>query len=377
MKFSTKAVHAGQNQDLSVNAVIPPIFMTSTYAQNELGKHAKFSYGRSQNMNRLQLEENIAELEEGKYGLAFSSGVAAIHSISGLLSPGDNIVVSDDVYGGTFRIFDKVFSKSNISLTWVDFSSTKNLENSISEKTKIIFIETPTNPLLKLIDIKFIAKVCKKNNLLLVVDNTFMTPYFQQPMKMGADIVIHSSTKYLNGHSDVIGGLVVVNDEQIFKKLKFIQNSVGAVPSPFDCWLVLRAIKTLPLRMEKHNQNALQIAKYLSVHPKVKKIFYPGLKSHPQYGLASKQMSGFGGVVTIELENISAVKRFFKRLRIFTLAESLGGVESLVNHPSTMSHSAMTEIQRSKLGIKNTTIRISVGIEDIEDLINDLENSLK
>jgi len=377
MKFATKAIHAGQVPDKSTNAVITPINLSTTFAQTEIGNHPTFSYGRSLNLNRFQLEENIAALEEGKYGLAFSSGVAAIYSIKAIIDYGDHIIVSDDIYGGTFRLFDKVFANSNIEFTWVDFSEINNFAKAIKENTKIVFIETPTNPTLKLIDIKAVSDLCKKNGLILVVDNTFMTPYFQKPLKLGADIVIHSSSKFLNGHSDVVGGLVVVNDEEMFKKIKFIQNSVGAVPSPFDCWLVLRSIKTLAIRMEKHNSNSFAVADFLSKHPKVIKIFYPGLKTHPQYSLAKKQMTGFGGVVSIELDNMHTMKKFFKRLKIFTLAESLGGVESLVNHSASMSHSAMSDEQRKKLGITNLVIRISVGIEDVEDLINDLDNALK
>lgn len=377
MKFSTKAVHIGQNHDEITGAVIPPIYMTSTYANLKFGKHQNYTYGRSQNMNRSQLEENIASLEEGKFGFAFSSGVAAIHSLSALMNQGDHIIVSDNVYGGTFRLFDKVLAKSNIEFSWIDFNKKNLFENSIRENTRMVFIETPTNPMLNLIDIKEVSFICKRNNLLLIVDNTFMTPYFQRPLTLGADIVIHSSTKYLNGHSDVIGGLLVLNDEENYRKLKFVQNSVGAVPSPFDCWLVQRALKTLPLRMEKHNSNAIKIAKYLEQHPKIKKVFYPGLENNLYYKLAKKQMSGFGGVVTVELDSESKMKKFFRKIKLFTLAESLGGVESLVNHPATMSHSAMTEEQCLKLGIKKTTVRISVGIEDIDDLINDLENALK
>jgi cystathionine beta-lyase/cystathionine gamma-synthase len=377
MGFSTEAIHAGQTPDKTTNAVIPPIYMTSTYAQKEFGGNQEYHYGRSQNMTRKILEQNIAVLEGGKYALAFSSGVAAIHSLTGILKCGDHVIVSDNVYGGTYRLFEKLISQFGITFSWLDFNNLSEIEKSITSKTKILFIETPTNPLLQLLDIKRISELAHKYNLLCVVDNTFMTPFFQQPLKLGADIVIHSSTKYLNGHSDVIGGLVIMNDEIIFNKIKFIQNSIGAIPSPFDCWLILRSLKTLAVRMKQHNKNAMQIAKHLSLNQNLKKVIYPGLKNHPQHRLAKRQMNGFGGVITIELKDFTSTKRFLNKLKIFTLAESLGGVESLVNHSATMTHASLSKQDRLKIGITDSLVRISVGIEDVEDLINDLEQALK
>lgn len=376
MGFSTDAIHAGQPPDIITNAVIPPIYMSTTYAHEELGKDKGFHYGRSQNLTRNILEKNISTLEGGKFGLAFSSGVSAIHSITGLLKSGDHMIVSDNIYGGTYRLFEKIMTNYDIKFSWVDFEDLNVVENEIKPNTKIIFIETPTNPMLKLIDIKAVSSLAHKYSLLCIVDNTFMTPYFQKPLLYGADIVIHSSTKYLNGHSDVIGGIVIMNDEEIFKKIKFIQNSIGAVPSPFDCWLVLRSLKTLAVRMKQHNQNALEIANYLQKNKKINKVIYPGLPSHPQFELAKTQMTGFGGIVTIELQDIEQTKNFFRKLKIFTLAESLGGVESLVNHAATMTHASLSKEEKERLGISDSLIRISVGIEDIEDLINDLEHAL-
>lgn len=377
MGFSTDAIHGGQEFDLTTNAVITPIYMTSTYANFGLGNNKGFHYGRTNNITRESLEKNIAILEKGEYGIAFSSGVAAVQSIMGLVKSGDNIIATDNIYGGTYRLFENFFKNYGISFTWVDMSYPKNVESAIKEKTKLVFMETPSNPLLNLTDIAEVAAICKKHNLISIVDNTFMTPYYQKPLLLGADIVLHSTTKYLNGHSDVIGGIVVTNSDMINEKIRFIQKAIGAVPSPFDCFLTLRATKTLAVRMEKHNQNAQAIAEYLTKHPKVKKVYYPGLKTHPQYELVKKQMSGFGGMVTFDTGDFEVTKKFFEKVKLFTLAESLGGVESLSNHPVTMSHASMPEDVRLKLGITNTLIRLSVGLEDLEDLINDLEFALK
>jgi len=377
MGFSTDAIHAGQAPDKATNAVIPPIYLTSTYAQEAFGCNQEFHYGRSQNMTRNLLEQNIAVLEGGKYALAFSSGVAAIHSLTGILKSGDHVIVSDNVYGGTYRLFEKLISQFGITFSWIDFDDLLSVEKAITLQTKILFIETPTNPLLNLIDINRVSELAHKHNLLCVVDNTFMTPFFQKPLNLGADVVIHSSTKYLNGHSDVIGGLVVMNDKVVFDKIKFVQNSIGAIPSPFDCWLVLRSIKTLAVRMKQHNKNALQIAKILSSNKNIKKIIYPGLETHPQHELAKEQMTGFGGIITIELNDFEKTKSFLNKLKIFTLAESLGGVESLVNHSATMTHASLSNEGRLKIGITDSLIRISVGIEDVEDLIQDLNQALK
>jgi len=377
MGFSTDAIHGGQEFDLTTNAVITPIYMTSTYANFGLGNNKGFHYGRTNNITRESLEKSIAILEKGEYGIAFSSGVAAVQSIMGLVKSGDNIIATDNIYGGTYRLFENFFKNYGISFTWVDMSNPKNVESAIKENTKLVFMETPSNPLLNLTDIAEVAAICKKHNLISIVDNTFMTPYYQKPLLLGADIVLHSTTKYLNGHSDVIGGIVVTNSDMINEKIRFIQKAIGAVPSPFDCFLTLRATKTLAVRMEKHNQNAQAIAEYLTKHPKVKNVYYPGLKTHPQYELVKKQMSGFGGMVTFDTGDFEVTKKFFEKVKLFTLAESLGGVESLSNHPVTMSHASMPEDVRLKLGITNTLIRLSVGLEDLEDLINDLEFALK
>lgn len=377
MGFSTDAIHGGQEFDLATNAVITPIYMTSTYANYGLGNNKGYHYGRTNNITREALEKNIAILEKGKYGIAFSSGVAAVQSIMGLVKSGDHIVATDSIYGGTYRLFEMFFKNYGISFTWVDMTEPKNVENAISENTKLVFMETPSNPMLTLTDISAVANICKNHNIISVVDNTFMSPYFQNPLVLGADVVLHSTTKYLNGHSDIIGGIVVTNNEEINNSIRFVQKAIGAVPSPFDCFLTLRSTKTLAVRMDKHNSNALAVAEFLKSNSNVKTVNYPGLQDHPQYELIKKQMSGFGGMISFDTGDFDKTKRFFEKTKLFTLAESLGGVESLSNHPVTMSHSSMPENERLKLGITNSLIRLSVGIEDLEDLINDLEIALK
>lgn len=377
MGFSTDAIHAGQKPDLETGAVITPVYLTSTYAQEELGKHKGYEYGRTHNFTRAALEQNIATLEKGKYGIAFSSGLSAIHSILSLVKAGDHIIATDNVYGGTYRLFELIMKDYGLEFSWIDTSNIDNIKKAIKSNSKILFIETPTNPMLTLTDLEKVAEIGKENKLITVVDNTFMSPYFQNPLALGIDIVLHSTTKYLNGHSDVIGGIVVTNDDSIYERLRYIQNAVGAVPSPFDCWLTLRATKTLAVRMERHNSNALKIAEYLSSNQKVKKVFYPGLKSHPQHLLAKKQMTGFGGMISFELFNFESVKKFLKKVKIFTLAESLGGVESLVCHPVSMTHASVPEEKRLEFGLTENIIRLSVGIEDIEDLITDIEQALE
>lgn len=376
MGFSTDAIHAGQKPDLETGAVITPVYLTSTYAQEELGIHKGYEYGRTHNFTRAALEQNIATLEKGKYGIAFSSGLSAIHSILSLVKSGDHIIVTDNVYGGTYRLFELIMKGYGLEFSWIDTSNTDNIKKAIKSNSKILFIETPTNPMLTLTDLEKVAEIGKEKKLITVVDNTFMSPYFQNPLALGIDIVLHSTTKYLNGHSDVIGGIVITNDNLINERLRFIQNAVGAVPSPFDCWLTLRATKTLAVRMERHNSNALKIAEYLSSNPKIKKVFYPGLKSHPQHILAKKQMSGFGGMISFELFDFESVKKFLKKVKIFTLAESLGGVESLVCHPVSMTHASVPEEKRLEFGLTENLIRLSVGIEDIEDLIADIEQAI-
>ncbi len=376
-RFETRAIHAGCEPDSGTGAIMTPIFQTSTYVQESPGKHKGYDYSRTHNPTRTALEKNIASLEEGNYGLAFSSGMSAITAITHMLSVGDHIICSDDVYGGTFRLFDKVLKKFNLEFDFIDLTNTQSLEKYRKNNTKLVWLESPSNPLLKLIDIEAIATIAKKHNILVVVDNTFATPFFQKPLKLGADIVMHSTTKYLNGHSDVVGGALVTNDRELYDKLQFLQNAVGAVPSPFDCFLVLRGIKTLAVRMERHEENALKIAQFLENHPKVRRVIYPGLSSHPQHELARKQMSGFGGIITFFIKGgLDAARKFLERVKIFSLAESLGGVESLIEHPAIMTHASLPKEVRDKIGISDELIRVSVGIENVDDLIDDLENAL-
>jgi len=377
MGFSTKAIHAGQKADETTGAVITPLYLTSTYQQIELGKHKGYEYGRTHNLTRKALEDNIAALENGKYGIAFASGLAAIQALMGLVKSGDHVIVSDNVYGGTYRLFETIFRDYGIDFSWVDMREIDNIKNEIKPNTKIVYVESPTNPMLNLTDITAVAELCKENGLKSIVDNTFMSPYFQRPLDLGADIVVHSSTKYLNGHSDIIGGIVITNDEAVFERIKYIQNAAGAVPSPFDCWLTLRATKTLAIRMKQHNENAIKIAEYLSESDFVEKVYYPGLPSHPQHELAKKQMSGFGGIVSVDFGNMERTEKFLKSCKVFTLAESLGGVESLLCHPATMTHAAVPKEDRLKMGLTDTLVRLSVGIEDVEDLIADIEQAAK
>lgn len=377
MGFSTDAIHAGQSPDPSTYAVIPPIHLTTTYYQEDIGKHKGYVYSRAANPTRDILQKNLATLEKGKYALAFASGLSAIHALLSIFRAGDHIIVSENVYGGTYRLFDKVLRNFNLSFTFVDTTNVENVISAIQPETKLVFIETPTNPLLTISDIKSIAEICKPKDILLATDNTFMTPYYQNPLELGSDVVIHSATKYLGGHSDLLGGVLVFNSDELFDKLSFIQKSVGAVLSPFDSWLLLRSVKTLAIRMEKHNYNANTIAQFLSNHKSIRKVYYPGLPDHPQHELAKKQMRGFGGMISFELSDFSEAKRFLSKLKIFTLAESLGGVESLVCHPATMTHASIPKELREKIGINDNLIRLSVGIEDIEDLVTDLDQGLK
>jgi cystathionine gamma-lyase len=376
MGFSTDAIHAGQNPDPVTGAVITPIYQTSTYAQEELGKNKGFEYGRTHNLTRQSLEKNIATLEKGKYGVAFSSGLAATQALTTLVKGGDHVIVSHNVYGGTYRLFELIMKDFGLDFSWVNTSDLKNIEGAIKENTKMVFIETPTNPMLNLTDIKGTADICKKNNLICIVDNTFMSPYFQNPLTLGASIVLHSQTKYLNGHSDVIGGILITNDEKIHERLRYVQNAVGAVPSPFDCWLILRSTKTLAVRMERHNYNAGKFTEHLEKSGYCKKIYYPGLSSHPQHELAKRQMRGFGGMISADFGSLQTVKRILKNVKIFTLGESLGGVESLISHPASMTHSSVPKKDRDAMGLTESLIRFSVGIEDIEDLIEDLEQAI-
>jgi cystathionine beta-lyase/cystathionine gamma-synthase len=377
MKFATKAIHAGQPPDPSTNAVITPIFQTTTYAQEELGKHKGFSYSRVSNPTRKAMEENIAALEGGAYALSFSSGLAAIHAVASVMTNGDHILISENTYGGTFRLFDKIISQYGIKHSFFDPLNLDELDKKILPETKMVFTESPTNPLMIITDLRKVSEICKRHNVLHVTDNTFMSPYFQKPLSLGCDIVVHSTTKYLNGHSDVIGGVVVLNDEEVYKKIKFTQYALGAIPSPFDSWLVLRSTKTLAVRMKQHNENAIIIAGFLQKYSNVKAVHYPGLPDHPQHELAKQQMSGFGGMLSFDLGSLEKATKFLNSLKIFTTAESLGGVESLAAHPVTMTHASVPKEERDRLGITDGLVRLSVGIEDIEDLIDDLKMALE
>ncbi|TVP58632.1 MAG: cystathionine gamma-synthase [Nodularia sp. (in: Bacteria)] len=377
MEFETRAIHEGQESDPQTGAVIVPIYLTSTYEQEAIGKHKGYEYSRTGNPTRTALESSLAAIENGKFGLAFASGLAATTTVLSLLKSGDSIIAGDDLYGGTYRLLEQVVKNWGVTTTYIDIDQIEDLENSIEPNTKLIWIETPTNPLLKIIDIAALAKIARKHNLILVVDNTFASPYFQTPLDLGADIVVHSTTKYLGGHSDIIGGAVITSNEQLYSQLQFYQNAIGAIPSPFDSWLVLRGIKTLAVRMREHEKNALFLAKFLEKHPKVERIYYPGLPSHPQHQLVKQQMSGFGGMISLELKGgIAEVEKFVSKLKLFLLAESLGGVESLLCYPAKMTHGSLPEAERQKRGIKDNLVRLSVGIENQQDLQADLETAL-
>ncbi|HTI14420.1 MAG TPA: cystathionine gamma-synthase [Dictyobacter sp.] len=377
MKFSTKAIHAGQEPDPSTGAIMTPIFQTSTFAQAGMGDNKGYEYARTGNPTRTALEANIAALENGAYGLAFASGLAAEQAVLSLLSAGDHMVSCDDLYGGTYRIFERILRRYNIETSYVTASNSTDYEKAIRPETKLIWLETPTNPLLRLVDIKAIVEIAHRHNILVVVDNTFSSPYFQRPLDLGADIVLHSTTKYINGHSDVIGGALVMNNKEVYEVIKFHQNAAGAVPGPFDSWLTLRGIKTLAVRMHQHAENAATVARFLSEHPRVEKVYYPGLPSHPDHELAKRQMSGFGGMVSFQFKGTQAdVDHVVRRLKIFSFAESLGGVESLVCHPASMTHGSIPREIREARGLTDTLLRLSVGIEDAEDLIADLTQAL-
>jgi cystathionine gamma-lyase len=375
--FGTRAILAGQEPDPSTGAVVVPISLATTFLQDSPGVHKGFEYSRTDNPTRRAFEANVAACENAKYGMAFASGSAATMTILHMLKAGDHVAAMDDCYGGTYRYFTKIATPMGLNFSFADFSQDGELEKIVTDKTKLIWMESPTNPTLKLTDIRKVAEVARKNNIILVVDNTFMSPYFQTPLDLGADIVVHSVTKYLNGHSDVVMGIVLTNSEEIKTRIRFLQNGIGAVPSPFDCFLAMRGMKTLHLRMREHATNALHIAKFLEAHPKVEKVIYPGLPSHPQYELAKQQMKGFGGMVTFYVKGeLAQAKQFLENLHIFHLAESLGSVESLVDFPPVMTHAAVPKEEREKLGISDTLVRLSVGVEDLEDLVKDLESAL-
>jgi cystathionine gamma-lyase len=375
--FSTEAIHAGQAPDPATGAIMTPVYLTSTYVQEFPGKHKGFDYARTAHPTRLALEANLAALEGGKFGLCFASGMAAISTVAMLLSSGDHVVSCNDLYGGTYRLFTKVFARLGISFSFVNATAHSAIEAAFTPQTKLLWIETPSNPMLRLSDLKKVCTLARSRGALAAVDNTFATPALQRPLELGADLVVHSTTKYLGGHSDVVGGGVVARDEELFQRLKFLQNSVGAIPGPLDCFLVLRGIKTLPLRMERHCRNAEFVAKHLAGHPEVAKVHYPGLPHHPGHEIAKFQMRGFGGMVSFELKgDLERAKRMIALTKVFALAESLGGVESLISHPATMTHGSIPREERLKSGLVDSLIRLSVGIEDSEDLVADLEQAI-
>jgi len=376
MGFATDAIHVGQEPDPATGAIIVPIYQTSTFVQEGLGKHKGYEYARTANPTRAALERNLAALEHGRFGLAFASGMAAINAVMTLFKAGDHIVAGHNLYGGTFRLFERVLRDSGLSFSYANTCRLEEVERSFTPTTRMLYIETPTNPVMEITDIAAAAKLAHEHKVLLAVDNTFMSPYFQRPLELGADIVIHSTTKYLNGHSDGVGGAVILNDADLAARLKFIQNAAGAILGPFDSWLVLRGVKTLAVRMERHNSNGLAVARHLAGHPKVKKVHYPGLPSHPQYELAKKQMTGFGGMLAFETGSLENARAVLKSVRLCSLAESLGGVETLISHPATMTHASVPPEERQRLGITDGLVRISVGIEDVEDLLADLDQAL-
>ena len=377
MKFNTKTIHGGQIKEKAYGAVMPPIYQASTYSQKSPGEHSGYEYSRTQNPTRHALERSIASLENAKYGLAFSSGLSAIDAVMKLFSPGDEIISTNDLYGGSYRLFNKIYAKFGLKFIFTDLRNLKQTEKLVTNKTKLIWVETPTNPMINIIDIKGLSKICKSNNLLLAVDNTFSTPYLQKPMDLGADIIMHSATKFLAGHSDVILGLLALSNDELAEKLYFIQNSSGAICGPMDSFLTLRGIKTLHVRMKRHCENAKVIATFLNNHNKVDKVYWPGFENHLNHDVAKSQMSDYGGMISFTLKgDFELVKKITSSFKVFTLAESLGGVESLVNHPATMTHASIPKEERDKIGIADNLIRLSVGIEDISDLVDDIKQAI-
>ena len=374
--FATRAIHVGQEPDPSTGAVAPAIFATSTYVQEEIGKHKGYEYARVSNPTRTRLEENLVALEGGVAAKVFSSGMAAINAIVSMLKAGDHVVCGHNLYGGTPRLFNQVWADFGLEFAYVDTSDVRNVERALTKKTRMVFIETPTNPLMALTDIRAVSHVCRAKKVDLVVDNTFMSPYFQQPIALGADLVVHSTTKFLNGHSDGLGGVVVCTRAEQVEKLAFLQKAAGAILSPFECWLILRGVKTLAVRMEKHDKSGRAVAEFLSSHKKVTKVFYPGLPDHLQHDLAKRQMSGFGAMITFETGSLPNANKMLRKVRVCSLGESLGGVETLISHPATMTHAALGTKGRKEIGITDGMVRISVGIEDTEDILNDLDQAL-
>src|SRR6266705_199993 len=376
LRFATRTVHAGQVPEPLAGAVMTPIYQTSTYVQQDLGKHKGYEYARTSNPTREALERNVAALESARHGFAFSSGLAALDAVMKLLSAGDHVVSGENVYGGSHRQMTHIWARLGLTFTFVDGGDTAAVAAAVTPKTKLVYAETPTNPMMRLCDLAATGEIARNAKALFVVDNTFATPYFQQPLQFGADIVLHSTTKYLNGHSDMVGGMLVARNDDVAEQLGFIQNSSGAIPGPFDCWLALRGTKTLPLRMRQHDASGRRIAEWLEQHPRVQRVYYPGLPSHPQHELARRQMAGFGGMLSVELGDVSRARRCVERTKIFALAESLGGVESLIGHPASMTHASVPAEMRRRMGLTNSLVRLSVGIEDVEDLIGDLDQAL-
>ena len=375
-RFGTRAVHAGQSPDPSTGAIMTPVFQTSTYVQPELGRHLGYEYARTQNPTREALEGNVAALETGRYGLAFASGLAATDTVIKLFSAGDHVVCGENVYGGTFRLFERVISRMGIEFSFVDSADLDEIRAAVRPNTRMIHVETPTNPMMRLTDLAAAAEIAHGAGAWLSVDNTFASPFNQRPLELGADLVIHSTTKYINGHSDMVGGLVVTSGDEIHEQLRFLQNAAGAVPGPWDCWLALRGTKTLHLRMQAHNENGHQIAEWLEGQPRVERVLYPGLRSHPQHELARSQMSGFTGMITVEMGSLERARAFVNGTRLFALAESLGGVESLIGHPTSMTHASVPVERRQAMGLSDGIVRLSCGVEDADDLIADLEQAL-
>jgi cystathionine gamma-lyase/cystathionine beta-lyase/cystathionine gamma-lyase/homocysteine desulfhydrase len=375
-RFSTICIHAGQEPDPSTGAIITPIYQTSTYVQEALGRHKGYEYARTQNPTRAALEANIAAIEKGKAGFAFASGMAAEGAVMTLLQSGDHVVVTDNTYGGTYRLFERVLRKYQLDFSYVDSSRLEEIERAIRPATKMLFLESPTNPTLRLTDLRGACDIAHARGVVVVVDNTFASPYVQRPIEFGADLVVHSTTKFLNGHSDSVGGIVVAVRDDHIEWLRFVQNAEGAILGPMDAWLVLRGTKTLPIRMERHNANAMALAEFLAAQPKVKRVHYPGLPSHPQHALARKQMCGFGGLISIELGSLERARILLEGVRLMSLAESLGGVETLISHPATMTHASVPPERRRAIGVTDDLVRISVGIEDVEDLREDLAQAL-
>jgi cystathionine beta-lyase/cystathionine gamma-synthase len=375
-RFGTRAIHAGQHPDPTTGAIMTPVYQTSTYVQPELGRHLGYEYARTQNPTREALEGNVASLESGRFGVAFASGLAALDTVAKLFSAGDHIVSGEGVYGGSYRLFSQVTARFGVDFTFVDSGDPDALRRAVRPNTRMIHVETPTNPMMRITDLAAAAEIARGAGAILSVDNTFASPYNQRPLELGADLVMHSTTKYLNGHSDVVGGIVVVNDDDLHQRLRYLQNAAGAVPGPWDSWLVLRGTKTLHLRMRAHNANGQQIAEWLEAHPKVKTVYYPGLPSHPQHELAKRQMSGFTGMISVEMGSLEAARALVEGVEIFALAESLGGVESLIGHPAMMTHASVPRERREAMGITDGLVRLSCGVEEVEDLIADLDRAL-